>query len=131
MGGSQKKGERIVMKRITEFLQKNGIDHKAVTLGNPYYYNDGFTVQGIRILFDYELAEDASELYQKQCAFLKYMKRRKKQCIGYSGKCGIHIPWYTVLDASDFERLEEHENRIQADVERFWEEEHSRRVCRA
>lgn len=37
------------MKKIIEFLKENGIEYKIVSLGNPYYYNDGFTVQGITI----------------------------------------------------------------------------------
>ena len=32
------------MKNIIEFLKKNGIDYKKVAYGNPYYYNDGFSV---------------------------------------------------------------------------------------
>lgn len=42
------------MKKIIEFLEKNGIEYKLVTCGNPYYYNDGFTVPAISIRFDYE-----------------------------------------------------------------------------
>ena len=97
------------MKKIIEFLKENSIEYKIVSLGNPYYYNDGFTVQGITIRFDYELAKDMQELQKKEEAFLKSMKRKKKHCIGYSGRCGIYIPWYTVLATSDFEKLKEHE----------------------
>ncbi len=50
------------MKKIIEFLKKNGIEYRTVSLGNPYYYNDGFTVQGITVRFDYELAKDMQEL---------------------------------------------------------------------
>ena len=100
------------MKKIIEFLKENGIEYRTVSLGNPYYYNDGFTVQGITVRFDYELAKDMQEFQKKEEAFLKSMKRRKKHCIGYSGRCGIYIPWYTVLATSDFEKLKEHEARL-------------------
>ena len=123
-----KKGEIGIMKKIIEFLEKHDIEYNHVTLGNPYYYNDGFTVQGITIKFDYELAESFPELQKKERLFNQYMKRRKNHCIGYSGKCGIYIPWYTVLSTDDFERLEKHEARIHADVEKFWKEDHERRV---
>ena len=115
------------MKKIIEFLKENGIEYRTVSLGNPYYYNDGFTVQGITVRFDYELAKDMQELHKKEDRFLKSIKRRKNYCIGHSGKSGIYIPWYTVLNTDDFERLEEHERRIQADIEKFWQEDHERR----
>lgn len=114
------------MKKIIDFLKQNGIDYELVNYGNPHYYNDGFTVQGLTIKFDYELAESIPELQKKEKLFTQFMKRRKKHCIGYSGKCGIYIPWYAVFDVSDFKRLQEHESRIQADVEKFWKEEHAR-----
>lgn len=115
------------MKRIIEFLEQNGIEYESVTCGNPYYYNDGFTVQGITIKFDYDLAESIPELQKKEKLFTQFMKRKKKHCIGYSGKCGICIPWYTIFSVLDFKKLQEHESRIHADMEKFWEEEHARR----
>lgn len=115
------------MKKIIDFLKQNGIEYKLVSCGDPYYYNDGFTVQGITIKFDYELAESIPELQEKERLFIKHMKRKKAYCIGYSGKCGIYIPWYTVFGTLDFKRLQEHESRIQADIEKFWKEEHARR----
>lgn len=115
------------MKKIIEFLEQNGIEYNTVTLGNPYYYNDGFTVQGITVEFNYDLAESVSELQKKEILFQKYMKRKKTHCIGYSGKCGICTPWYRVLSVFDFRRLQEHEARIHEDVEKFWQEEHARR----
>ena len=117
------------MKNIIEFLEKNNIEHEYVAYGNPYYYNDGFSVQAISIKFDYDLAADIKELEQREKAFLKYMKRKKKCCIGYSGRCGICIRWYSVFNVDDLEKLEEHENRIKVDVEKFWKEEHARRTA--
>lgn len=115
------------MKKIIDFLKQNGIDYELVNYGTPHYYNDGFTIQGITIKFDYELAESIPELQKKEKLFTQFMKRRKKHCIGYSGKCGIYIPWYTVFNVPDFKRLQEHESKIQADVEKFWKEEQERR----
>lgn len=117
------------MKKIIEYLEKNEIEYKSVTYGNPYYYNDGFTVPAIMIRFDYESINCSSipEMRRKQDAFLESMKRRKNYCIGSSGKCGICIPWYTIFKMEDFKRYQEHEARIHADQEKFWKEEHARR----
>ena len=49
------------MKKILEFLEQNGIKYESIAYGNPHYYNDGFTVQGITIKFDYELTESIPE----------------------------------------------------------------------
>ena len=114
------------MKKIIEYLEKNGIEYKPVTCGNPYYYNDGFTVPAIRIRFDYESIDCSNipDMRRKQNAFTKSMRRRKNYCIGSSGKCGICIPWYTIFKTEDFRRYQEHEARIHADQEKFWKEEH-------
>lgn len=117
------------MKKIIEFLEKSGLDYNSVTYGNPYYYNDGFTVPAIMIQFDYESIDCGSipEMRKKENAFLKSMERRKNYCIGISGKCGICIPWYSIFRVEDFKRYQEHETRIHADQEKFWQEEHLRR----
>lgn len=73
------------------------------------------------------MVESIPKLQEKEKLFTQFMKRKKKHCIGYSGKCGIYIPWYTIFSVSDFKRLQEHESRIHADVEKFWKEEHARR----
>ena len=77
------------MKNIIEFLKKNGIEYQEVTYGNPYYYNDEFSVPAIRVTFDYELADDYKELKRKEHIFLQSMKQQ------------------------------EHEERIQKDIEKF------------
>lgn len=117
------------MKKIIEFLEKNGLDYNSVTYGNPYYYNDGFIVPAIMVQFDYESIGRGGipEMMKKQDAFLKFMKRKKNHCIGSSGKCGIYIPWYSIFKVEDFKRYQEHETRIHADQEKFWQEEHARR----
>ena len=63
------------MKNIIEFLKKNGIEYQEVTYGNPYYYNDEFSVPAIRVTFDYELADDYKELKRKEHIFLQYIGR--------------------------------------------------------
>lgn len=78
--------------------------------------------------FDYELSGNIKELKKKEDSFLKYMKRKKKCCIGYSGRCGICIQWYSVFDGNDFKMYQEHEARIHADVEKFWTEVHNKRM---
>lgn len=102
------------MKKLVEFLKKNNIEYEYVNYGNPYYYNDGFRVQAISITFDYDLTDDI-----KEKSFLNYMKRKRKCCIGYTGRCGLCIQWYSVFDVSDFKRHQEHENRIKSDTENF------------
>lgn len=59
---------------------------------------------------------------------MKYLKRKKKCCIGYSGRCGICLQWYSMFDVNDFKMYQEHEARIQADAEKFWIEEHNKRM---
>ena len=75
------------MKKIIEFLEKNGIEYKLVICGNPYYYNDGFTVPAISIRFDYESIDCSCipEMQKKERVFLESMERRKNHCIGSSG----------------------------------------------
>ena len=116
------------MKNIIEFLEKNNIEYEFVTYGNPYYYNDGFTVQAVSVKFVYDLADNIKEMELKEDRFLKSMNRRKSCCIGYDGRYGICSHWYAVFNVDDFKRLEEHEKRIHADVEKFWKEEHARRM---
>lgn len=116
------------MKNIIEYLDKNNIEYEFVSYGNPYYYNDGFTVQAVQVSFDYDLANNIKELKQKENGFLKYMKRKKKCCIGYEGRCGICIRWYSIFDVNDLRKYQEHENKIRKDVEKFWKEEHTRRM---
>lgn len=115
------------MKKIIEFLENNGIEYRRETYGNPYYYNDGFSVPALIVKFDYELPDDRKALKEKESLFKQYMRRKKAHCIAYSGVCGVYIPYYTVMSVFDYHRHAEHEARISADVEKFWQEEHARR----
>lgn len=111
---------------MINYLEKNNIEYEFVSYGNPFYYNDGFTVQAVRVNFNYGLADNIKEMEQKEDKFLKSMMRRKSCCIGCSGKCGICSQWYAVFNVDDLRKYEEHEDRIHADVEKFWKEEHAR-----
>ncbi len=115
------------MKKIIEFLESNGIEYRRETYGNPYYYNDGFRVPALVVRFDYELTDSADAMKEKERIFRQYMNRRKAYCIAYSGVCGVYIPHYTVMSVFDYNRHAEHEARIRADVEKFWQEKHARR----
>ena len=42
--------------------------------GNPYYYDDGFSVQGIPVTFDYELSSEWNEMKRKENSFLAFIK---------------------------------------------------------
>ncbi|MCM1218798.1 MAG: hypothetical protein NC548_30305 [Lachnospiraceae bacterium] len=117
------------MKKIIQFLEQNGIEYRWENYGNPYYYNDGFSVPGLIVSFDYELTEDRAALEKKERLFSQYMKRRKAYCVAHSGRCGICIPWYTVMSFFDYRRYTEHEDRIKSDVEKFWQEEHARQMA--
>ena len=116
------------MKKIKEYLKKNKIEYRIEKFGNPNYYRDNFSVKGIAVKFDYELTSDVKEMKCKETAFLAFLKQINNYCIGYSGKAGIHIPWYTIFRISDFKRLDEHEKRIHREVEKFWETEHVRKT---
>lgn len=118
------------MKKIIEFLEANGIEYRRETYGNPYYYNDGFRVPALVVTFDYELTDNRAEMEKKERLFKQYMGRRKAYCMPYSGVCGIYIPHYTVMSVFDYHRHTEHEARIKADSEKFWQEEHARREAK-
>lgn len=118
------------MNRIIELLEAAGVEYRREAYGNPYYYNDGFQVPALVVRFDYDLTASGEEyraLEGKERDFVQYIKRRKGYCVAYSGRCGIRCPWYAVMSVFDHMRQHEHEARICADVEKFWQEEHARR----
>lgn len=39
------------MQKIEKWLEENGIEYKKGKYGNPYYFNDGFGVDGLQITF--------------------------------------------------------------------------------
>lgn len=56
------------------------------------------------------------------------MKRKKKCCIGYKGRCGICIRWYSIFDTEDYKRYQEHEDRIRKDVENLGKEKQAEKT---
>ena len=42
------------MKNIEKWLQENGIEYIKCKYGSPYYFNDGFQVDGLRISFYFD-----------------------------------------------------------------------------
>ena len=41
------------VKKIIVWLEENGIEYSANKYGNQYYFNDGFSVDGIQIFIYY------------------------------------------------------------------------------
>lgn len=111
------------MKKIEKWLNENRIYYNVKNYGNPYYFNDGFSVSGISVTFHFDDIENAWEDRKK---LEKYMVRKKAyKCICERFGDGYSYRIMTVIDAI---RLDEHEKKIQEAVGKFWEEEHTRRT---
>jgi len=111
------------MKKIIAWLEENGIEYKLCQYGNPYYFNDGFSVKGIQVSFYFDGI--GNEL-KKERLLLDYMKRKKSYVCqrtwfgaGYT---------YRILATLDALRLKQHEKAVTEAVEKFWQEEHERRM---
>ena len=110
------------MKQIEKWMTENGIIYRHAKWGNPYYFNDGFSVSGLIVTFDFYIDPDASH---KMATFERYMKRKKSyKCMCY--KYGIGF-WFRILTVPDDIKLEEHEQRVSDATEAFWQAEHARR----
>lgn len=104
-------------------MEENGIEYSVNKYGNPHYFNDGFSVDGIQIAFYFDGIGNAME---KKKLLADYMKRKKSYiCQESRFGAGYTCRIMTVFDAS---RLEQHEKAIADAVEKFWEEEHKRRM---
>lgn len=111
------------MKNIEKWLHENGIEYRRENYGNPYYFNDGFSVEGLQIAFYFDSVGNA---WEKQNDLEKFMKRKKAYtCIRSRFGAGYTYCIMTVFNAR---RLAEHEKSIQEAVERFWQDEHARRI---
>lgn len=115
------KGDK--MKKIIEFLNENGIEYSANKYGNPYYFNDGFSVEGIQIAFYFDGIGNTPE---KKKLLIDFMKR-KKAYICRESRFGAGYT-YRIMTVFDETRLNQHEKAIADAVEKFWEEEHKRRT---
>ena len=111
------------MKKIIDFCNENGIECKREKFGNPYYFNDGFSVDGLIVSFDFYIDREASH---KMNIFEKIMSRKKS----YDVECfRFGAGWsYRIFTVFDKRRLEKHTNAIKEATEKFWEEEHARRA---
>lgn len=111
------------MKKIEKWLKENRLEYEIKKYGNPHYFNDGFSVPGISILFYFDGIGNA---WEKQQRLKDYMSRKKAyKCTCERFGAGYSYKIMTVFDAA---RLKEHEDKIQVSVKKFWEEEHARRT---
>ena len=111
------------MKKIIAWLKENKIEYSINKYGNPHYFNDGFSVDGIQIAFYFDGVGNKQE---NEKLLLDCMKRKKSyNCqrsrfgAGYS---------YRIMRVFDAVRLEKHEKAVADAVEKFWKEEHVRRT---
>lgn len=111
------------MKKIIAWLEENEIEYSVNKYGNPYYFNDGFLVEEIQASFYFDGIGNAPE---KEKLLLNFMKRKKSYvCEGSRFGAGYTYKIMTMFDAA---RLEQHEKAVADSVEKFWEEEHARRM---
>lgn len=110
------------MKKIIAWLKENGIEYSANKYGNPYYFNDGFSVDGIQIAFYFDGIGNTPE---KKKLLLDFM-RCKRAYICKESRFGAGYT-YRIMTAFDAARLDQHEKAVADAVEKFWEEEHKRR----
>ena len=102
------------MKMLKEKLKELGVEFKDQAYGNPTYFGDFFSKQGV--LFFIPFSERS-----KKNLIETYIKRRKTIVISSSfiNGCGIV---YNVLTTKDSKELEEHGKRINDSVKKFWGE---------
>mgnify|MGYP001100693455 FL=1 len=111
------------MKKIIAWLETNKIEYSVNKYGNPQYFNDGFSVDGIKVTFYSDGIGNAPE---KKRLLLDYM-RRKKLYVCQESYFGAGYT-YRIMAIADADRLEHHEKSITDAVEKFWKEEHNRRI---
>lgn len=111
------------MKKIITWLEENGIEYSANKYGDPYYFNDGFSVDGIQIAFYFDGIGNAPE---KKKLLVDYMRRKKSYVFQESRFGAGHT--YRIMTVFDSARLEQHEKAVMDAVERFWAEEHERKT---
>lgn len=113
------------MKKIITWLEENRVEYTVNKFGNPHYFNDGFSVDGIQIAFYFD---GIGNMPEKEAALLKFMKHKKAYvCQRFRFGAGYT---YRIMTAFDAERLEQHEKAVHDAVEKFWQEEHERRMAK-
>lgn len=106
------------MKKIITWLKENGIEYNTNKYGNPQYFNDAFSVEGIQVSFYFDGIGNVPE---KKKLFLDYMKR-KKSYVCQERRFGAGYT-YRIMTIFDFVRLDHHEKAVADAVEKFWKEE--------
>lgn len=112
------------MKKIIKWLEENGIEYSVNKYGNPYYFNDGFSVDGIQISLYY----NDTECENKDKLLINYMKRKRKYSLTLYNIFGVGFT-YIIMTALDAEQLKQHEKAVHDAAEKFWKEEHERRMA--
>ncbi len=111
------------MKSIEKWLKENGFEFEVRQYGNPYYFNDGFSVPGISVAFYFDsIGND----WQRQNELKRFMSR-KKAYICEDARFGAGRT-YTIMTVFDATRLAQHEAKVKAETEAFWQTEHARRM---
>lgn len=111
------------LKRIEKWLKENGIEYSVNRYGNPYYFNDGFSVTGIQITFFWD---GVGNDWDKRHSLERFMSRKKSYSLQrqhFGG--GVS---YIIMTAFDAARWHKHEKAIADAVEAFWQAEHARRM---
>ncbi|MCI8795358.1 MAG: hypothetical protein HFG89_00690 [Dorea sp.] len=111
------------MKKIIAWLEENGIEYSVNKYGNPQYFNDGFSVDGIHIAFYFDGIGNKPE---NEKLLTDYMKRKKSYSCQRS-RFGAGYT-YRIMRVFDAARLEKHEKAVADAAEKFWKEEHARRM---
>lgn len=114
------------MQKIEKWLEENGIEYKKGKYGNPYYFNDNFSVDGIQITFFWDGIGNDPETRHKLEKFMS--RKRSYECHSRIFGAGIT---YIIMSVFDFRRWQKHEKAVSDAVEAFWQAEHARRISEA
>ncbi len=102
------------MKKIIAWLEENGMEYSVNKYGNPHYFNDGFSVDGIQIAFYFDGIGNKPE---SEKLLLNYMKRKRSYVCQHI-RFGVGRS-YRIMNVFDAVRLEEHEKAVSNAVEKF------------
>lgn len=105
-------------KNIEKWLSGNGYQYRKEAYGSDYF-GDGFRVGGIRVAFP-----SGNGMLAGMKKLEKYMERKT----GFTMRCVRYGDGYVydIFTAEDKEKLDGHEEAVQAAVNRYWHERHAR-----